>query len=146
MDTGIGTDSYSIIELGMVNDILNDKDHSRRKLFEQAAGISKYKARKKETLSKLDATQQDLNRVDDLLFEIDNNLKSLESQARKTERYCKLKEEYKTCLLSWPFLPLKRFKKSYLTKPAVKQQQEEEDRRIIIETEIIGSTGGCFTE
>src|SRR6185369_10572463 len=54
LDTGIGSDSYAIIELGMVNDLLNDKDNSRRKLFEQAAGISKYKSRKKETLSKLE--------------------------------------------------------------------------------------------
>lgn len=95
IDTGISSDSYAIIELAMVDDLLNDKDGSRRRLFEQAAGISKYKARKKESLAKLEATQQDVNRVDDLLFEIENNLKALESQARKAERYYQLKDAYR---------------------------------------------------
>jgi chromosome segregation protein len=83
MDTGVSNDSYAIIELGMVDEILNDRDHSRRKLFEQASGISKYKKRKKETLNKLKGTEKDLERVEDLLFEIEANLKALESQARK---------------------------------------------------------------
>ena len=78
MDTGVSNDSYAIIELGMVDEILNDRDHSRRKLFEQASGISKYKKRKKETLNKLKGTEKDLERVEDLLFEIEGNLKSLE--------------------------------------------------------------------
>ena len=95
LDTGIGPDSYAIIELRMVDDILNDKDNSRRNLFEEAAGISKFKIRKKQTLNKLKDTEDDLNRVDDLLFEIEKNLKTLESQAKKTERYYKLKEQYK---------------------------------------------------
>ena len=95
MDTGIASNSYSIIELKMVDDILNDKDNSRRSLFEEAAGISKFKARKKETLRRLGDTDADLERVEDLLFEIDKNLKSLEKQARQTQRYFKLKEEYK---------------------------------------------------
>lgn len=95
LDTGIASNSYAIIELKMVDDILNDKDNSRRGLFEEAAGISKFKVRKKETLRKLEGTDADLERVDDLLFEIEKNLKSLEKQARQTERYFKLKEEYK---------------------------------------------------
>src|SRR5690606_1685094 len=74
----------------------NDKDNSRRGLFEEAAGISKFKIRKKETLRKLEGTDADLERVEDLLFEINKNLKSLEKQARQTERYFKIKEEYKT--------------------------------------------------
>lgn len=135
LDTGISSDSYAIIELGMVNDILNDKDHSRRKLFEQAAGISKYKARKKETLNKLEATQADLNRVDDLLFEIDNNLKSLESQAKKTERYYKLKEEYKNLSVELAVHTIDGLKKSF--DEIQKQQEEEEQKKIAIETDII---------
>ena len=95
LDTGIGSDSYSIIELKMIEEILANKDNSRRSLFEEAAGISKYKIRKKQTLNKLKDTEDDLNRVDDLLFEIEKNLKTLESQAKKTERYYKLKEQYK---------------------------------------------------
>ena len=95
MDTGIASNSYSIIELKMVDDLLNDKDNSRRHLFEEAAGISKFRARKKETLRKLNSTDADLDRVDDLLFEIEKNLKSLEKQARQAERYYKTKEVYK---------------------------------------------------
>ncbi|MFY0593027.1 chromosome segregation protein SMC [Roseivirga sp.] len=95
MDTGIASNSYAIIELRMVDDLLNDKDNSRRSLFEEAAGISKFKTRKKETLKKLKDTDDDLDRVEDLLFEIEKNLKSLEKQARQAERYYKLKEEYK---------------------------------------------------
>ena len=95
LDTGIASNSYAIIELKMVDDILNDKDNARRGLFEEAAGISKFKMRKKETLRKLGDTDADLERVEDLLFEIEKNLKSLQKQARQTERYFKLKEEYK---------------------------------------------------
>lgn len=95
LDTGIGPDSYAIIELKMVDEILNDKENSRRNLFEEAAGISKYKVRKKQTLKKLADTQSDLERVEDVLFEIQKQLKSLESQARKAKRYFDIKENYK---------------------------------------------------
>ncbi|MEO6166949.1 MAG: chromosome segregation protein SMC [Chitinophagales bacterium] len=135
LDTGISSDSYAIIELGMVDEILNDKDHSRRKLFEQAAGISKYKARKKETLNKLEATQLDLNRVDDLLFEIQTNLKALESQARKTERFYKLKEEYRNLSIELALFTLEGFKKSFET--LQQQQQQEEDKKLKLETDIV---------
>jgi chromosome segregation protein len=96
LDTGIGSDSYSIIELRMIDEIITNKEGSRRNLFEEASGISKYKLRKKQTFSKLKETEADLARVDDLLFEIEKNLKSLENQAKKTERYYRLKEQYKT--------------------------------------------------
>lgn len=95
LDTGVASNSYSIIELGMVDDLLNDRDNSRRMLFEEAAGISKFKKRKKETLKKLEDTDADLERVDDLLFEIEKNMKSLEKQAKQTETYYKAKEDYK---------------------------------------------------
>ncbi|WP_443946423.1 chromosome segregation protein SMC [Pedobacter sp. AW1-32] len=95
LDTGIGSDSYSIIELKMVDEIINNKEHSRRSLFEEASGISKYKLRKKQTFNKLKDTEGDLERVEDLLFEIEKNLKTLENQAKKAERYYKLKEQYR---------------------------------------------------
>ena len=95
LDTGIASNSYAIIELKMVDDLLNDKDNSRRSLFEEAAGISKFKIRKKETLKKLQDTDEDLNRVEDLLFEIDKNLKSLERQAKQAKRYYEIKDEYR---------------------------------------------------
>jgi len=95
LDTGIASNTYAIIELKMVDDLLNDKDNSRRSLFEEAAGISKFKIRKKETMRKLQDTDADLDRVEDLLFEIDKNLKSLEKQARQAKKYYEIKEEYK---------------------------------------------------
>ena len=100
MDTGIASNSYAIIELKMVDDLLNDKENSRRDLFEEAAGISKFKKRKKETLKKLKDTDDDLDRVEDLLFEIEKNLKSLEKQAKQAESYYKIKEEYKGLSIS----------------------------------------------
>ncbi|MBK5286490.1 MAG: chromosome segregation protein SMC, partial [Bacteroidia bacterium] len=95
LDTGIGPDSYAIIELKMVDEILNDHDNSIKLLFEEAAGISKYKIRKKQTLHKLEETEADLARVNDLLFEIERNMKTLESQAKKAERYKRLQDNYK---------------------------------------------------
>lgn len=95
LDTGIASNSYAIIELGMVDNILNDRDNSRRSLFEEAAGISKFKIRKKETMRKLGDTDADLERVEDLLFEIEKNLKSLERQAKQAEKYYQIKEDYK---------------------------------------------------
>lgn len=95
LDTGVGADSYSIIELKMIDEIINNKDNSRRNLFEEASGISKYKVRKKQTLAKLRDTEADLSRVDDLLYEITKNLKSLENQAKKAEKYTLLKQEYR---------------------------------------------------
>src|SRR6201996_4263583 len=96
LDTGIGANSYSIIELKMIDEIINNKEGSRRNLFEEASGISKYKLRKKQTFNKLKDTEADLERVEDLLSEIEKNLKTLENQAKKTERYYRLKEQYKT--------------------------------------------------
>jgi len=84
MDSGIGSNSYAIISLNMVEDILHDNGGYRRGMIEQAAGIAKYKARKKETLSKLRSTTEDLDRVQDLLFEIEKNMASFERQAKRT--------------------------------------------------------------
>jgi chromosome segregation protein len=95
MDTGINSNSYAIIELKMVDELLNDKNNSRRELFEEAAGISKFKNRKRETLRKLEDTDGDLARVEDLLYEIDKNLKSLEKQAKQASKYFEIKKEYR---------------------------------------------------
>ena len=95
LDTGISSNNYAIIELSMVDNILNDKDNSRLHLFEEAAGISKFRKRKKETFNKIRQTEVDLDRVEDLVFEIEKNLRSLKRQAKQTERYYKFKDEYK---------------------------------------------------
>lgn len=134
MDTGIGSNSYAIIALGMVDDILNDKDNSRRRMFEQAAGISKYKARKRETLSKLESASADLDRIEDLLFEIDNNLKTLEKQAKRTKRYFELREEYKVMSIDLALVKVAVLKVRYNS--LQKQLQEEEDRYRQLEIEV----------
>ena len=96
LDTGVGSDSYAIIALGMVEDILANKENARRKMFEQAAGISKYKARKKESINKLKATNEDLARIEDLLFEINNNLNELEKQAKRAKKFFEMRDKYRS--------------------------------------------------
>ncbi len=128
MDTGIASNSYAIIELKMVDDILNDKDGSRRTLFEEAAGISKFRIRKKETLRKLQATDDDLDRVEDLLFEIEKNLKSLERQAKQAERYYKTKEEYKELSITLAKARIQAYQES--TTQAKQQLDQETDRKV----------------
>jgi chromosome segregation protein len=125
LDTGIGSNSYAIIALGMVDEILNDKQNSRRMMLEQAAGVSKYKARKHETLNKLATTEEDLNRVEDLLFEINNNLKTLEKQAARAQKYFNLKQEYKESSIDLAVIKLSVFKNDY--KKIEKQIETETD-------------------
>jgi chromosome segregation protein len=134
LDTGVASNSYAIIELGMVDDLLNDRDNSRRMLFEEAAGISKFKKRKKETLKKLEDTDADLERVEDLLFEIEKNMKSLEKQAKQTETYYKIKEEYKekSILLAQAIVENQKDKFDSITK----QIEEESTRKVELTTDV----------
>ncbi len=131
LDTGVSTDSYAIIELGMVDDIIRDKENSRRRMLEQAAGISIYKTRKKEAKLKLDATELDLSRIEDLLFEINNQLKTLESQAKKAEKYFEIKKEYKELSIELAKAALEGFNITY--KSLNEQKEKEYDRRIEVE-------------
>jgi chromosome segregation protein len=134
MDTGISTDTYAIIELKMIDQILNNVDNARRTLIEQAAGISKYKTRKKETLSKLQSTEADLNRVEDLLFEIDKNLKSLESQAKKARQYKNYKEEYKVISVDLSKYELHGINEAFTL--SNKEIEVQEDKRLEANTQI----------
>ncbi len=134
MDTGVSTDSYAIIELGMVDDLIKDKDNSRRRMLEQAAGISIYKTRKKEAKQKLDATEQDLARIEDLLFEINNQLKSLENQAKKAQKYYEIKKEYREVSIELAKAALEGFNLTY--KELNEKHDEETDKRIKLEAEI----------
>src|SRR5690625_3021497 len=83
MDTGMGADAYSVIELKMVEEILNDRNNDRRKLFEEAAGVTGYKDKRKQALRKLDETLKDLQRIDDILVEVRKKAQSLGVQAEK---------------------------------------------------------------
>jgi chromosome segregation protein len=134
LDTGVSTDSYAIIELGMVDDIIKDKENSRRRMLEQAAGITIYKTRKKEAKNKLDATEQDLARIEDLLFEINNQLKTLENQAKKAEKFYEIKTEYKEVAIELAKASLEGFNITY--KDLNEQQEAEIDKRIRLEAEI----------
>ncbi|MES2703354.1 MAG: chromosome segregation protein SMC [Bacteroidota bacterium] len=131
LDTGVSNDSYAIIELGMVDDIIKDKEGSRRRMLEQAAGISLYKTRKKEAKQKLEATEQDIARIEDLLFEIGNNLRTLESQAKKAERYFAIKGEYKEASIELAKASLEHFNEQYKT--LNEQHDAETDRRTQLE-------------
>jgi chromosome segregation protein len=93
MDTGMGSDAYSVIELKMVEEILNDKNNDRRKLFEEAAGVTRYKDQRKRSLRKLEETRKDLQRIDDLLIELRKKTRSLEIQAEKAIKAKGYKEE-----------------------------------------------------
>ena len=123
LDTGIGSDSYSIIELKMIDEIIANKENSRRALFEEASGISKYKLRKKQTFSKLKETETDLSRVEDLLYEIEKNLKTLENQAKKAERYYRLKDQYKEQSLALASFKIAGFRNSLKTLEDQEQEQ-----------------------
>ncbi|EKB48842.1 chromosome segregation protein SMC [Cecembia lonarensis] len=134
MDTGINSNSYAIIELKMIDELLNDKNNSRRDLFEEAAGISKFKTRKKETLRKLEDTDADLERVEDVLFEIEKNLKSLEKQAKQTAKYFEIKKEYKEASINLAKRSVEKHSASLI---ALHQKvQGEQDRKLSIQTKI----------
>ncbi|WDF79526.1 chromosome segregation protein SMC [Mucilaginibacter sp. KACC 22773] len=131
LDTGIGSDSYSIIELRMIDEIITNKEGSRRNLFEEASGISKYKLRKKQTFNKLKDTEADLERVEDLLFEIEKNLKTLENQAKKTERYYRIKDQYKSLSIMLASFRIVSFSES-LAKIQDQEQKQKADKGGIV--------------
>jgi len=134
MDTGINSNSYAIIELKMIDELLNDKNNSRRELFEEAAGISKFKNRKRETLRKLEDTDADLSRVEDLLFEIDKNLKSLEKQAKQAARYFEIKADYRIASINLAKKSLEQLQLALVD--AQSKIQQESDHKIGIQTQI----------
>ena len=93
MDTGLGPGAYSVMEQGMVDEIIDDRTENRRRLFEEAAGITKYKARRRSTWNKLESTQADLLRLEDLVGEIKRNVDLLARQVGRARRYQELKAE-----------------------------------------------------
>lgn len=93
MDTGLGAKAYSIIEQGKIGMILSSRPTDRRALIEEAAGITKYKARRRAAELKLEAAQQNLTRIDDIVFEVGKQRGSLKRQAAKARRYARLRDE-----------------------------------------------------
>ena len=95
MDTGLGKDGYSIISQGKVDEILSNKSEERRHIFEEAAGIVKYRTRKEEAQRKLENTQTTLTRVGDVIAEIENNIEPLQKRAETAKEYLRLRDELK---------------------------------------------------
>ena len=144
LDTGIGSNSYAIIALGMVDDILADKDNSRRRMFEQAAGVSKYKNRKKESLRKLKNTEDDLDRIEDVLHEINNQLNSLEKQAKRARKYRDIKGQYRDLSLLLTGIRVEKLRIDYTR--VKKEITEAEDAYRTVDTRITQLEAGLEEE
>ena len=95
MDTGIGRDGYSIIGQGKIDEVLSNKSEERRHIFEEAAGIVKYRTRKEEAEKKIENTRQNLIRINDIVNEIENQLGPLENQAEKAKKFLEIRENLK---------------------------------------------------
>jgi len=96
MDTGVGRDGYSIIGQGRIDEILSLRSEDRRMVFEEAAGIGKYKTRRNETLTKLERERQSRERVDDIIIDLEEQITPLKTQAEEARRYLSLRDRYKT--------------------------------------------------
>ena len=110
IDTGMGSDAYSVIELKMIEQILSETGDDRRRMFEEASGINKYKMQKRSTLRKFESTRSDLHRVNDLILEIEAKVKSLSLQLKRFERHSKLLDDLKTKEISLAFLRTHAYK------------------------------------
>ncbi|UCH65317.1 MAG: chromosome segregation protein SMC [Ignavibacterium sp.] len=134
MDTGIGANAYSVIELKMVETILSNKAEERRTMFEEAAGVKKYKHRRRMAIRKLDEVKSDLVRVNDIVTEVTRKVNSLERQARKSRRYNKLSAILKDAELEFAEREYAFFKKH--VNELNDSQKENLDQKISIEGEI----------
>ena len=112
MDTGIGKDGYSIIGQGKIDEILSNKSEDRRHIFEEAAGIVKYRARKEESEKKLERTKLNLLRINDILAEIEVNIEPLKVQSEKAKKYLSLREELKDIEVGLFLYNIEKYKKS----------------------------------
>ena len=112
MDTGIGKDGYSIIGQGKIDEILSNKSEDRRHIFEEAAGIVKYRTRKQESEKKLEHTKLNLLRINDILSEIKSNIDPLKEQAEKAKKYLNLKEELKNIEIGLFIYNIEKYKQT----------------------------------
>lgn len=131
MDTGIGANAYSVIELKMVETILSNKAEERRVLFEEAAGVNKYKLRRRLALKKLDEVKADLSRVNDIVSEVEKKVNSLERQAKKTNRFTQLSAQLRELELD---LAEKEFA-LFLLKINEEKKSKEENSNLKIQLE-----------
>ena len=134
MDTGIGRDGYSIIGQGKIDEILSNKSEDRRHIFEEAAGIVKYRIRKQESEKKLEHTKLNLLRINDILTEIEGNLEPLKEQSEKAKRYLNLRDELKNIEIGLFIHNIDKYKQTLeeLTKDEeiTKEQCNEEEGKL----------------
>ena len=123
-DTGMGSDAYSVIELKMIEEIISNKSEERLKLFEEAAGITRYKQRRKQTFKLLESASRDLSRVDDVLAEVGKKVKTLKLQVRKAEKLRELKKEIQDIDLTLSWLAMEEFREKL--EPMQRRIREEE--------------------
>jgi chromosome segregation protein len=109
-DTGMGSDAYSVIELKMIEEIISNKSEERLKLFEEAAGITRYKQRRKQSFKLLESTSHDLMRVADVLAEVEKKVRSLKLQVRKAEKLRELKKKIRELDLTLSWLAMEEFR------------------------------------
>ncbi len=142
-DTGIGTRAYSIIEQGQVGWLINAKPEERRVIFEEAAGINKFKHKKEAALRRLEATKENLTRVNDIISEVKRQLNSLNRQAKKAERYKILREELRGIELLLSSLELKKLKDALAA--SIKRLEGIKDEELGLTTRI-GTNEGLIEE
>jgi len=144
MDTGIGVEGYSIIGQGKIADIVDNKMDSRREIFEEAAGITKYRTKKQEAERKLARANDNLVRVNDIVHEIDGRIGSLEQESKKAVEYLEIRDKYKDVEIN---IILKNIEASDIKTQAVKEEQarlvevikKDEQDRVILENTIHAS-------
>ena len=140
MDTGIGKDGYSIIGQGKIDEILSNKSEDRRHIFEEAAGIVKFRSRKEESEKKLERTKLNLLRINDILTEIESNIEPLKAQSEKAKKYLNLKEELKSIEIGLFLYNIEKYKASleeivkdeeiYTTQCAEEEERLERIKRL----------------
>ena len=157
MDTGIGRDGYSFIGQGRVEDILSPNSETRREVFEEAAGIVKYKTRKEESLRKLEKTNDNLDRVEDIVHELEQRVEPLREQSEKANKYIELKSTLKKYELNYfvheyekhneQLVALETQKKQSITqKEGLQRKRDELEQTIISEKEKINKLQGKIIE
>ncbi len=157
MDTGIGRDGYSFIGQGRVEDILSPNSETRREVFEEAAGIVKYKTRKEEAIRKLDKTNDNLDRVEDIVHELEQRIEPLREQSEKAKKYIELKSQLKKYELNYfvheyekhneQLLALEEQKKqSVIQKEGFQKKRDSIERTIATEKEKINDLQAVLTE
>ena len=112
IDTGMGADAYSVIELKMIEQILSETTEDRKRMFEEAAGINKYKQQRKSALRKFEAVRTDLERVNDIVVEVEAKVKALALQLKRFERHEKLTSELQQREIALAFIKIKEFEEA----------------------------------